>query len=549
MSIRTQAFACLFLMLPGLGVNAQESPREIIESALSQLEQARSYQWTTTESSDDARSRRPPSEGLLRSDGVIVVTSSAQGRRTSVVVSGDRAAVTNREGEWDSISLLDQSYQAYSVTATAAKAVRTPARELRELLEASDAPTIADEHFNVRLNESTIGLCLIRSNLPGISFRELAGTLRIFVHEGAIARYIVELQGLQIDGQRERRFKRSTEVAINGINSVDSMLPEGAEEALQRPLPESQPRLSQEDEGKLLSHYGKRGIGVHDPSSIVKCGESYWMFSTGNGVPSWTSPDLEHWVAGPSVFPQIPAWVTEVVPEQRGHFWAPDVILHRGRYLLYYSVSSFGVNTSAIALASTPTLDPTSPDYKWTDHGIVVRTSRTDDFNAIDPAVIATEGGELWMSFGSFWSGLKLIQLDPETGKRSPDDSMMHSIAWSREIEAPFIFERDGWFYLFFNKGKCCRGVASTYEIHIGRSRTITGPYLDRDGVELSKDGGSLFLDTDGPMIGPGHANILKSGDRYLFHFHYYDGTERGRSMFAISELKWDSNGWPVPQV
>lgn len=296
----------------------------------------------------------------------------------------------------------------------------------------------------------------------------------------------------------------------------------------------------------LLKLRGKRNVGVHDPSSIVKCGDEYWFFSTGNGVSSWRSKDLQSWRQGPRVFSKIPEWVTDVVPGQRGHFWAPDVIQIDDRYLLYYSVSSFGKNTSAIALASTKTLDPDDPEFGWTDHGIVVQSSNKDNFNAIDPAVILTDSGELWMSFGSFWSGLKLIQLDLKSGMRQDDDGQVRSIAYHREIEAPHIYQHDGWFYLFVNWGKCCRGVDSTYNIRIGRSRTITGPYLDKDGVDLAKGGGTRVLESEGPFIGPGHANVLREGERFLFSCHYYDGTMRGRSMLSIQELSWASDGWPV---
>ncbi len=209
-------------------------------------------------------------------------------------------------------------------------------------------------------------------------------------------------------------------------------------------------------------------------------------------------------------------------------------------------MSSFGKNTSAIALASAPTLDPQDPEFGWTDHGIVIQSAAEDDFNAIDPAVIQTESGELWMSFGSFWSGLKLIQLDPKSGKRHANDDSLHSIANYRQIEAPHIYQHDGWFYLFVNWGKCCSGVDSTYNIRVGRSRTITGPYLDKEGVDLAKGGGTLLLGSEGPFIGPGHANVLRDGDRYRLSCHYYDGTNRGASKLSIQELTWSKEGWPV---
>ena len=307
-----------------------------------------------------------------------------------------------------------------------------------------------------------------------------------------------------------------------------------------------QPRLSDAEAAALLSRRGKRDVGVHDPSSIVKCDGEYWFFSTGIGVSSWRSKDLRTWQRGPRAFPEIPHWVTDVVPGQRGHFWAPDVIHLDDRYFLYYSVSSFGKNTSAIALASSSTLNPDDPAFRWTDQGIVIQSSGEDDFNAIDPAVIRTESGELWMSFGSFWNGLKLIRLDPKSGKRMEGDRVLRSIASYRQIEAPHIHQHDGWFYLFVNWGKCCSGVDSTYNIRVGRSRTITGPYLDKDGVDLVRGGGTLLLGSDGPFIGPGHASVFRDGNRFLMSCHYYDGTERGRSRLSIQGLSWSKEGWPI---
>jgi arabinan endo-1,5-alpha-L-arabinosidase len=296
----------------------------------------------------------------------------------------------------------------------------------------------------------------------------------------------------------------------------------------------------------ILQSRGKIDVRVHDPSSIVRCKGDYWMFSTGNGITAWRAPDLKGWAQIGRVFTNLPPWVPTVAPSHRGHFWAPDVIHHEGRYWLYYSVSKFGVNTSAIALATNPTLDPADPAYRWTDHGIVIQSGQSDNFNAIDPAVLATESGDLWMAFGSFWSGIKLIQLDPTTGLRLSPKSPLHSLAQQEAIEAPHIHHHEGYYYLFVNWGFCCRGVDSTYNIRIGRSPVITGPYLDQNGRDLLQDGGTLLLDTDGPFIGPGHANVLREGDRYWFSCHFYDGTDRGRSRLAIVPLTWTPLGWPV---
>jgi arabinan endo-1,5-alpha-L-arabinosidase len=304
-------------------------------------------------------------------------------------------------------------------------------------------------------------------------------------------------------------------------------------------------RTAPQEPPKKAGPFAGKDRPVHDPSTIVKHKDTYWAFATGRGVASLRSKDLVTWEFGPPVFAEPPKWVADVVPNHRGSFWAPDVIRHGDRYLLYYSVSAFGKNTSAIALASNPTLDPADADYKWTDHGIVVRTGAKDDANAIDPCVTEGPDNTLWLAYGSFWSGIKLVQLDPKTGLRLAADSPVHALAHKEQIEAAAIYRHGDYFYLFVNWGYCCRGVKSTYNIRVGRSRQIAGPYVDKDGTDLRKGGGSLLLETEGRFIGPGHAGILKDGDRYLLSYHFYDGQQNGRSRLAIRRLEWDRDGWP----
>lgn len=302
------------------------------------------------------------------------------------------------------------------------------------------------------------------------------------------------------------------------------------------------------EEAARQAELGSRGVRLHDPSTIVKCKDEYWIFYTGRDVRSYRSKDLLKWEAGPVVFSNAPAWVAETVPANRSgrDFWAPDVIQVGDRYLLYYSVSSFGKNTSAIGLVTNPTLDPDDPKYQWTDQGVVITSSPRDDFNAIDPALFQDANGSLWMPFGSFWGGIKMIQLDPQTGKRIAPDSPVYGLAHYDSIEAPFIYRHDGKYYLFVNWGFCCRGTNSTYEIRVGRSDKVTGPYRDREGKDLLLGGGMQLLGTEDVFIGPGHAGILKEDDKFWFGFHFYNAAQRGSSTYAIRPLRWDQDGWPV---
>ncbi len=307
------------------------------------------------------------------------------------------------------------------------------------------------------------------------------------------------------------------------------------------------PRNYGPDEPARLIKLGSRGINVHDPSTMVKCKDEFWIFYTGPGTPSWHSKDMVTWERGPKTFTETPAWVREAVPAFRGsNFWAPDIMRVGDQYLLFYAASSFGRNGSAIGVASNPTLDPADPAYKWTDGGLVVKSTSQDDFNTIDPAIARDASGGLWLSFGSFWSGIKLIELDPKTGKRIAPDSPMYSLAHHSSIEAPFIYLHDGQYYLFVNWGYCCRGANSTYEIRVGRSAKITGPYLDKDGRDLLVGGGTKLLGTDGAFIGPGHAGIIEDNGKFWFGCHFYDGTSNPRGTYAVRELTWDAQGWPV---
>jgi arabinan endo-1,5-alpha-L-arabinosidase len=180
-----------------------------------------------------------------------------------------------------------------------------------------------------------------------------------------------------------------------------------------------------------------------------------------------------------------------------------------------------------------------------------VRTQDGDGYNAIDPAAFHDSDGSLWMTFGSYWTGIKLIQLDPQTGKRMATDSKLFSIAYNESIEASYLCRHDGHYYLFVNWGSCCQGPKSTYNIRIGRSEAVTGPYLDKAGVDMLHGGGSLFLaTTNGPLIGPGHAGTLNAQGKDWFTSDF-EGDLRmdGKATLAIMPLRWNADGWPEATV
>jgi arabinan endo-1,5-alpha-L-arabinosidase len=294
-------------------------------------------------------------------------------------------------------------------------------------------------------------------------------------------------------------------------------------------------------------------LGAHDPGTIVKCKDRYYLFATGRGISSKWSSNRVYWASGPRVFTNAPAWTTNTVPGFDGNFWAPDIGYFNGQYRLYYSISTWGSQVSAIALVTNPTLDPSDPAYRWTDQGIVIQSQVGSPYNTIDPCVVTNAAGNPWLVFGSYWNGIYLVQLDPATGLRIAPNSPAYRLAYNSSIEASCIHYRAPYYYLFVNWGSCCVGVNSTYNIRMGRSSSITGPYLDRNGVDLANNGGSLFLEGTGKFVGPGHVGVLSEGGLDWFSYHYYDAGAYapwygafGAANFDLEPLSWSADGWPA---
>lgn len=294
-------------------------------------------------------------------------------------------------------------------------------------------------------------------------------------------------------------------------------------------------------------------ISAHDPSTMIKCKNRYYVFSTGQGILSKSSADKVFWTPGPSVFTNVPSWTTNAVPGFSGVFWAPDALFFNNQYHLYYAVSTFGSQTSGIGLVTNPTLDPTDATYHWTDQGSVIQSTSGAPYNTIDPSLVWDASGNLWMSLGSYWSGIYLVQLDPLTGLRISPASPTYQLAYNNSIEASYIYRHGSYYYLFVNWGSCCSGVNSTYNVRVGRATSVTGPYLDRNGVNMVANGGSLFLRGTGKFAGPGHMGIISENGQDWFTYHYYDGNDwdpgygaYGHADFDFEPLSWSADNWPV---
>ncbi len=325
----------------------------------------------------------------------------------------------------------------------------------------------------------------------------------------------------------------------------------------QRPLPQRKDELLPMDQ-----------VIAHDPVIAEQDGV-YYLFTTGNGIPIWQSTDLSHWTRAGRVFDDVPRWTRDAVPGFEGHIWAPDIYYFRGQYYLFYAVSTFGHNLSAIGLATNRTLNPESYRYKWVDEGLVIESlPGRDDWNSIDPQLVLDEVGDPYLAFGSFWSGLKLVRLSHDAKKLEEGGEGVIAIASRRfvpadrpeegqslerggsDIEGPFIFRRGGEYFLFASTGYCCRGRDSTYRMIVGRAKDIEGPYLDRKGHRLLDGGGTLLLESYDRWQGVGHNAVYQFDGKDYLVFHGYDGdTERGVSKLRILPLSWDGEGWPVVAV
>lgn len=298
-------------------------------------------------------------------------------------------------------------------------------------------------------------------------------------------------------------------------------------------------------------------IRVHDPV-VIEANGLYHLFCTGMGIAHFTSTDLENWEEADPVFPEKPAWTDEVVPEFRNHIWAPDILFHNGQYYIYYSVSAFAKNTSAIGVATTKSLDPEDEGYGWTDHGIVIQSHPNRDlWNAIDPNIVFDDEGVPWMSFGSFWDGLKLVRMAPSLleiaepqewhtiARRERSFELSDKNPGDAALEAPFIFKKDGWYYQFLSWDLCCRGANSTYKVVVGRSKNVEGPYFDREGKNLFHGGGSLVVEGNENWYGAGHCSVYHFKEEDYMFMHAYDAKDEGRPKFMVKKIRWSDDGWP----
>lgn len=303
---------------------------------------------------------------------------------------------------------------------------------------------------------------------------------------------------------------------------------------------------------------------AHDPT-MVKEGGWYYVAITGDAgrsntfLPMKRSRDLVHWQEIGPVFRALPSWVAPALGVDAAaapkDLWAPDLSYAHGEWRLYYAGSIFGGNTSVIGLATTKTLDPHSKAFGWHDRGQVLRSTDYrqpggDSYNAIDPNIAVDAAGATWLSFGSFFSGIWLHRIDARTGKIPSGDvavNIAQRAAPDAEENSSIVYHR-GFYYLFLSFDYCCRGVESDYRTVVGRSRTITGPFVDAAGVPLLNDkGGTELMRGYNEFVGAGGADVLlgSHGAPDLVVNHYYDATDAATPKLNVRRLVWTTKKWP----
>ena len=270
---------------------------------------------------------------------------------------------------------------------------------------------------------------------------------------------------------------------------------------------------------------------IHDPSTIMECDGKYYTFGTGGG--GLISEDGWNWYPG---------------AERPGGGAAPDAMKIGNRYLVAYSSTGGGLgggHAGRILTMWNRTLDPHSPDFEFTEAIEVVSSEVDEDCDAIDAGLFMDPTtGRLWCTYGTYFGFIRIVELDPLTGARVEGNEAVNIAI---DCEATTIIWRNGWYYLLGTHGTCCDGVNSTYNIVVGRSPNVTGPYLDNVGRDMIAGGGKMVIDAADRQFGAGHfGRWIEDDGVEKMSFHWEADLDRGgRSVLAIRPLLW-VNDWPV---
>jgi arabinan endo-1,5-alpha-L-arabinosidase len=289
----------------------------------------------------------------------------------------------------------------------------------------------------------------------------------------------------------------------------------------------------------------KGDLRVHDPV-MIKQGDTYYVYHTGRGISVKTSKDMITWKRDSGVFAMnaLPAWFTKDIPEQKGHLWAPDIHFRDGKYHLYYSVSAWMNFNSSIGYATNTTLNRRDPAYKWIDYGQVISFKNGGEgVNVIDPNVFVDSDRKVWLLYGSYKAGLRMVELNAETGmlKANPPAIVTLTTALG---EGVFLIKGHGYYFIVASRGICCKGTESTYHVVMGRAKNIQGPYLNKQGESWVDNKYSMLLEGDSEEPGRGHNGFYTEGDTTYMVYHAYTRSANGTSLLNIQPLYIDEEGW-----
>ena len=298
---------------------------------------------------------------------------------------------------------------------------------------------------------------------------------------------------------------------------------------------------------------------VRDPS-IIHVGGMYYVFSTDisspgtRHIPIRCSTDMVAWTACGYVFNQMPTWVSTIYPTI-GDIWAPDISYFNGQYHLYYAVSVYGSNYSAVGLATNATLDQNDPNYKWVDQGEMFYSDPNVTWNAIDPNIYIDTDNKVWMTFGSYLTGIYQHEIDPATGRFTSDGALINVAARpavvNHPIEGASLIHHGNYYYLFVSVDYCCTSDPrdSSYKEAMGRSTSLHGPFLTQDGKAMLDGNYDVMISGDGNWSGTGGGTVYNdpASGQTVIAFHGLNLQQNGLAQLWIKPFVWQ-NDWPLLQ-
>lgn len=272
-----------------------------------------------------------------------------------------------------------------------------------------------------------------------------------------------------------------------------------------------------------------------DPT-VIRDGDTFYLYATEAivNVPIMKSHDLVNWTLCGTVFSDA----TRPDFAEGGQVWAPDINYVDDRYLLYYSMSTWGgVWDCGIGVAEAET-----PEGPWVNHGKMFISSEVNCENSIDPFFIEDDGKKylFWGSFHGIW------------GAELSDDGLSLRTETIRQVagtvfEGTYIHKRGGHYYFFASVGSCCSGLSSTYTVVVGRSENLFGPYTDRNGGDMMDNCYEKVLTGNGEFAGPGHnAEIMtdNEGADWMLYHAYWVNSPNNRTLM-LDRVTW-TDGWPL---